>query len=99
MENFATHQEQTIKNLENEISSLTEDNWHELYVLGEFMGNKFLQTDNYYTRVIQSIEVSYEGIMCVAGGEDETPTFREVFEEELAKIISNNKEKVKSKRY
>lgn len=78
-------------------ASLTEDNWHDIYVLGEFMGNKFLQTDNYYTRVIQSIEVSYEGIMCVAGGEDETPLFREVFEEELNKILSKGKEKVKSK--
>ena len=47
--------------------------------------------------MIQSIEVSYEGIMCVAGGEDETPLFREVFEEELNKVLSKGKEKVKSK--
>lgn len=79
------------------LASVTEDNWHDIYVLGEFMGDKYLQTDNYYTRVIQSIEVSYEGFMCVAGGEDETLLFREVFDEALEKILAREKKKQKNR--
>ncbi len=78
------------------LASLTEDNWRDIYGLAEFMGNKFVETDKYYTRVIESIEISYQGIMCVAGGEDETPLFREVFEEGLNNILCKGMEKTKN---
>ena len=48
MENFATHQEQTIKNLENEISSLTEDNQNK--------DIKYKQLDKTYLSIIRVIE-------------------------------------------
>lgn len=78
------------------IANATEDNWKDIYVLAEFMGDNFSKTYDYYTRVIAGIEVSYQGIVCVAGGEDEMLIFREVFEEEFQNILLKSKEKVKS---
>lgn len=77
------------------IASVTEDNWHDVHVLAEFTGNNFIKTYDYYTRVIESIEISCQGIVCMVGGEDETPIFREVFEEEFKNILSIGNEKVK----
>ena len=77
------------------LASITDDNWLDIYRLGSFMENKSIATDNYYKRVFESMAVSYQGIMCIAGGEDETSVFRELFEEELKVILSKGNEKVK----
>lgn len=80
------------------IHSITEDNWSEIYRLGEILGTYALLTDDYYEKMFESINISSQGIVCVVGGEDQTATFRQFFDEELENILSKGKVKEKSKK-
>ena len=75
--------------------NITDDNYLDIYRLGSFMGQQILEVDNYYDLVLESLQLSYQGITCIPGGEDNTEAFREFFEDELGKILSKGKEKIK----
>lgn len=77
------------------ISNINDDNFHDIYCLGQFLGEKGNLLFQHYNRELAGVECACKGMNVTFNVEDETPIVRGFFEEELAKITAKGKTMVK----